>query len=208
MPRAAGGRGAGSEIMRERFAYEYLVDLNRVNALKRAGYRGSEGVLKGVGFRLMRDPKVREIIREAQRERLKRASLTQDKVLAELMRIGFLDPGELFDEQGRLLHISMMPKDVRKAIASIEVVTYTVPSKDEPAVVEYTHKIKFSPKDKALDTLTRHINVRDAFPQKVEMAAPEGIDVNHRYSEEDRKLLKDLAVALAKRKVEDAASGS
>lgn len=74
----------------ERFAQEYIIDLNATQSYKRAGYSAkSDEVAASEGFKLLRNPKVAARIAELQLERQKRTEITQDRVLKELAAIGF-----------------------------------------------------------------------------------------------------------------------
>lgn len=144
------------------FVREYLIDLNATQAAIRAGY--SEKTAYSQGQRLLKDVEIASAIQEAQNERAKRTLIEADSVLLEIARLAFVDPGDLFDEQGRLLPIKKMPDGVRRAVSSVEVVTRTVPG-SEPVEVEHTSKIKFWDKRGSLELLGKHLKL---FTDKVE----------------------------------------
>lgn len=70
-----------------RFVEEYLVDLNATQAAIRAGY--SARTARQIGEENLSKPVIAEAVAEAQRERSQRTNITQDRVLAELAKIGF-----------------------------------------------------------------------------------------------------------------------
>ena len=72
-----------------RFVDEYLIDLNATQAATRAGY--SEKTAEFQASRLLRNVKVQEAVSARMKAREKRTEITQDKVLAELAKIGFSD---------------------------------------------------------------------------------------------------------------------
>lgn len=72
-----------------RFLDEYLIDLNATQAAIRAGY--SAKTASSQGERLLRNVEVQALLTERMKAREKRTEITQDKVLAELAKIGFAD---------------------------------------------------------------------------------------------------------------------
>ena len=69
----------------QRFAEEYLIDLNATQAAIRAGY--SENTAEVQGCRLLSKAKVREAVDVALKTRSERTELTQDWVLSELQNV-------------------------------------------------------------------------------------------------------------------------
>lgn len=72
-----------------RFVDEYLIDLNATQAAIRSGY--SEKTAGSQAFDLLKKPEIQQAIAERMKEREKRTEITQDRVLAELAKIGFAD---------------------------------------------------------------------------------------------------------------------
>lgn len=72
-----------------RFVDEYLLDLNATQAAIRAGYSVKRA--DAIGYENLRKPEIMTLIQERMRAREKRTGITQDKVLAELAKIGFSD---------------------------------------------------------------------------------------------------------------------
>jgi phage terminase small subunit len=73
----------------QRFAKEYLVDLNATKAAIRSGY--SERSAYSQGARLLRDDRVKAFIQEETAKREKRTEIKQDQVLEEIAKIAFAD---------------------------------------------------------------------------------------------------------------------
>lgn len=73
----------------QRFADEYLIDLNATQAAIRAGY--SPKTADQQASRLLTNVKVRQYLAQRQGERSERTAITQDMVLRELAKIGFSD---------------------------------------------------------------------------------------------------------------------
>ncbi len=78
----------------QRFAEEYLVDLNATQAALRAGY--SKSCAHTHGYKLLRRPDVVAFVAEAQAARAARTGLTADRVVNELAKVAFGDPRGLF----------------------------------------------------------------------------------------------------------------
>lgn len=71
----------------QRFADEYIVDLNATQAAIRAGY--SERTAKEQASRLLSNVNVQHYIQKRKQERVERTEITQDMVLFELAAIAF-----------------------------------------------------------------------------------------------------------------------
>lgn len=82
---------------------------------------------------------------------------TEARVIEELARIGLLDPGHLFGEDGSLLPIKKMRPEVRAAIASVEVDELFDGKGPGRKVIGYTRKIKLWDKNSALEKIMRHL---------------------------------------------------
>jgi phage terminase small subunit len=76
------------------------------------------------------------------------AGVTPARVIAELARIGFVDPADLYDENGHLLPVPKMPPDARRALAGIDVEL----GKDG----DVTKKVRLASKHVALETLAKY----------------------------------------------------
>lgn len=79
----------------QRFVDEYLVDLNATRAAIRAGYSVKSAEM--LGYQLLQKTTVAAAVTQAQQKRSERTEITQDMVLKELARIGFVDMGDYVD---------------------------------------------------------------------------------------------------------------
>ncbi len=149
-------RATGLTPRQAAFVAEYLVDLNATQAAIRAGYSARTAEVQGP--RLLGNVRVAAAIGQATTRRLTRLEVQGDRVVAELARLGFSDIRRVFDAEGRLLPPRAWPDDLAAAIASIEVVTTTVPG-SKPVAVEHVAKIKLWDKPKALELLGRHAGI-------------------------------------------------
>ena len=84
-------------------------------------------------------------------------------VLREVERIAYLDPKNMFDAQGALLPIAEIPEDLRRAIASFEVVETFEWEGDGPnrrrVFSGYLKKVKLWSKDSMLTLSARHLGI-------------------------------------------------
>ena len=73
---------AGLSPKQERFAMEYLIDLNATQAAIRAGY--AKRTAGSQGHDLLKKPEIQAAIQEGRQEAEKRTDITLDRVLHEL----------------------------------------------------------------------------------------------------------------------------
>lgn len=111
------------------------------------------------GHRLLRKPGIAELVQELREKRAARTGITADRVLEEIGRLAFSDLRKVFDENGRLRPLSTLDDTAAAAIASLEVVTKTVPVGDEAVDIEHVHKIKVWDKPRSLELLARHLGM-------------------------------------------------
>lgn len=156
------------------FAMEYLVDLNGSAAYIRAGYKAKNGdVAKACASRLLTDANVRAFIQAETARRRTVLGLTGETIVRELLCIARADIAAAFRPDGTLKPMHEIPEDTRRAIAAVDVVEMAggmeievgKPGSDGAEsggvrhVAEYTKKVKFWPKDKALELLGKHLGV-------------------------------------------------
>lgn len=135
------------------FCDEYLVDLNATQAAIRAGY--SKKTAYSSGQRLLKDVEVQKWVQFRMEERGKRTEITQDRVLEEYAKLAYFDPQKLYDENGNLLPVNKLDKDVAAALIGVDVTESIV----DGNVVTLTKKVKYSDKKGALDSLARHLGM-------------------------------------------------
>ncbi len=168
-----------------RFVEQYLIDQNATKAAILAGF--SAKTAKSMASQMLARPHIKALIQEGMDKRAVRLEISADEVLAEAYRMANSDPADCFDEQSRLLAIRAMPIQIRRAIASIKVVTRTVPGtgrRGEPAEVEYVNEIKFWDKNSANERLFKHLGLfekdnrqkADVFTQLIEKVRSEHAD--------------------------------
>lgn len=146
----------------QRFVDEYLIDLNGKQAAIRAGYSAATAEVQA--SRLLSNAKVAEAVSARQTVIADKLEITQERIAAELAKIGFADIRTLFDDGGRLHHITMIPDAVAAAVQSIEVDTKrTRKAKGDEETseleAEATLKIKMWDKRAALVDLGKHLGM-------------------------------------------------
>ena len=143
----------------ERFVAEYLIDLNATQAAIRAGY--SKKTARSVGYENLTKPDIQAAVSEAQAKRSERTEITQDRVLAELAKIGFSDLRRVLTSQGSLIEPQEWDDDTAGAIGSLEVVLRPGAEQDESGnrVIEHVHKIKAWDKLSALEKIGKHLGM-------------------------------------------------
>lgn len=135
----------------KRFVEEYLIDLNATQAAIRAGY--SVESAGDIGSENLKKPDIRAHVEKALAERSKRTGVNADRVLMELARLGFVNPGKLinFDE-------ATVKKDAAEddlaAVASVKV--KTIPTEDGDIV---EREVKLYDKNKSLELLGKHLGM-------------------------------------------------
>lgn len=148
----AGGRKKPKHLNDKQrlFVRYYCEDLNATNAAKKAGYPGA-----GTGSRLIKNTEVREAIRRQIARRARETEINAERVLCELAMVAFADPGEMFNEDGTLMHLTDMPPEVRKMVSSLDVETRE--TKDGTTVT--FAKVRFWNKLEALNMIGKHLGI-------------------------------------------------
>ena len=114
---------------------------------------------------LMKRDKVQLRLKQLRQNVAQRHHATIDAIIQELSRTAFMDPIEAFTQAGDLKNITEIPAELRRCIASIEVVVTKGCDTDNPIEI-HTKKIKFYNKLTALDKLGQHLGM---FRQQVDV---------------------------------------
>ncbi|WP_136420294.1 terminase small subunit [Herbaspirillum sp. ST 5-3] len=162
---------SGLTDKQRRFADEYLIDLNATAAYKRAGYTGKGNAAESMASQLLRNIKVAKYIQEAMDRRSEKVEISSEQVLSEIGKLAFADIRKVFNENGQLLPIHMLPDEIAASVSSIEVVTSRIPG-GEPADIEHTAKIKFWDKRGSLELLGRHLKL---FTDKLDVVVTDSL---------------------------------
>jgi len=135
----------------QRFADEYLIDLNATQAAIRAGYSPRSADVTAA--RLLANARVRAYIDQRMAEHSRRTGVTQERIIRELARIAFLDPTQLVDMDTAELRANASDDD-RAAIASVKV--KTIPTQEGVGI---EREVRFSDKIKALELLGKRFGM-------------------------------------------------
>ena len=156
----------------KRFADEYLIDLNATASYKRAGYAGSGNTAEVNAHKILRNAKVATFIATRQRELQEKTGITQERVLAEFAKIGFLDARKFFDERGQLRALHELDDDTAAALAGMDIaVERSGTDADGAPTFADVKKIKIIDKLGALNSLARHLGM---FNDKQQITGKDG----------------------------------
>ena len=141
----------------ERFVAEYLIDLSATQAAIRAGY--SEKTAGQQGFALLKKVEIQSAISEAKAKRDKRTGITQDRVVAELAKLGFYDIRNAV-RWGAKPDVTPDGETVYpvEMVASEEMDDETAAAVSEVSLTAQGVKIKMADKRAALEALLRHVS--------------------------------------------------
>lgn len=154
------------DARRERFAIEYIKDLNGTEAAIRAGYAPKAAHV--TASRLLKIAKVQEKIQQLNKRAEDAAVVTAADVLRELGRIALCDIREAFNADGTLKPIVEMPENVRRAVSGFDVdesADMGLDGKVVKVLRRQTKKVRFWNKGDALTTLAKHFHLLDDKPQ-------------------------------------------
>jgi phage terminase small subunit len=160
----------------QRFADEYIIDLNATAAYKRAGYKGKGRSAENAASRLLGNVGVKQYIAKRIKDREQRTEITQDRVLQELARIAFFDIRKLYNEDGSLKRPDQLDDDAAAVLAGVDVVEMQggadIGGDDGVKhVAMFTKKAKVFDKGAALALAMRHLGM---LKDKVEMSGKDG----------------------------------
>ena len=146
------------------FIAEYLVDGNATRAAIAAGF--SPRSAEVTGARLLKNSKVAKALALRHARRVDKLEITAERVLGELAKLAFFDPGKLFDADGHLLPIVEMDDVTRAAIAGLDVELREGATLLGVGLgVSTVRKVKLADKGQNLERLGRYLKL---FTDKVE----------------------------------------
>jgi phage terminase small subunit len=140
----------------ERFCQEYIIDLNGTQAAIRAGY--SEKTSGAIAEQNLKKLEIQERVQQLQQKIQERVEITADNVVKELAKIGFMDIGELYDEDGNIKKIGDLSVKAKASISSVKVTEKSY-GRDDNETFEKTIEMKLWDKGKALVELGRHLGI-------------------------------------------------
>ena len=176
--RASGAKRtrASANDRRERFAEEYIVDLNVTQAAIRAGYSPKSAHV--TGQRLLKHAKVIATIRQLKLKRSERLEISADRVIHELARIGFANMADYINvtaDGDAFVDLSALDRDKAAAISEVTVEDFK-DGRGEDARDVRRIKFKLADKRGALVDLGRHLGL---FKDKVELTGKDDGPIQH-----------------------------
>jgi phage terminase small subunit len=164
----------------EKFAEEYLVDLNALRAYRAAYPNCKSDNAAGVeGHRLLKNPKIADYVRKRMQDRQDRTEITQDRVLKEYAKLGFFDPRKLFNADGSPREIADLDDDTAAAIAGLDVLEVYEGTGADRVFTGYIKKYKIANKIGALDSMAKHLGL---FIDRQEVSGPDGGPIHMKIS--------------------------
>lgn len=170
-----------------RFVDEYLIDLNATQAAIRAGY--SAKTAGQIGERLLKKVEIQSLLAERMKAREKRTEITQDRVLAELAKIGFSDIRKVVQWGNTEVRVNVSGgEDGAQPEKMVEVyhglclkAADEIDDSTAAAIAEVSQgregiKVKLHDKRAALVDIGRHLGM---FKDKVEVTGKDGGPVQH-----------------------------
>lgn len=139
----------------QRFADEYLLDLNATQAAIRAGY--SKKTAEQLGHQLLKKTSVMEAIAKGREKAQERTQITLDRVLAEYAKLAFFDPRRLFRDDGTPKGIHELDDATAAAICGIDVEDLFEGYGEDREQTGRVRKYKIINKKEALTDLMRHL---------------------------------------------------
>jgi phage terminase small subunit len=128
---------------------------NLSTAARKAGYTGNVGQ---TAFKLLKNKAIKAQIDSKRAQVQRKVSLDGAEVLRELHAIGTSDLAGAFQENGDLKPIHDIPEVLRRTISGIDV-DVRFEGRGADAVRIVTKKLRFWPKDRALEMLGKHLKL-------------------------------------------------
>ena len=148
-----GGKEAAKVRDKERiFCEEFLVDLNAYAAAVRAGYSHAyaKDASKWIHPEHPEKPKMRAEVDRLMALRSRRVGISADRVMVELAKVAFVNPGDLIDTDTGAILPDAAPEDLA-ALAGIRVKDGKYPERD----------VHLCDKLRALELLGKHLGMFD-----------------------------------------------
>ena len=145
------------------FVREYLRDHNGKRAAIEAGY--SPRTAASQASRMLTHVNVQRALADALAPKVEKIELSVERVLDELMAIGFSNLADVISEDEKLLPIHKWPLRAQRAIGSLEVAREVITQRDQGTndvsviVQDQIIKVKSWDKPRALEMLARNLKM-------------------------------------------------
>lgn len=161
----------------ERFAAEYLIDLNATGAYRRAVNPDATDRTAGTeGHRLLKNPKVAELVAEGRGRLVGVLGVSAERTVEEYRRIGYIDPRTVmrWGPDGMVPHPSdELTPEAAAAVAEVKSKRTIRRDKDGGETETVELAIKMHSKVAALDALSKHLGL--FAPQEVNVTGGGGV---------------------------------
>lgn len=148
-------------VIQEAFLDNILSGMVQFEAYKKAGYKPkNDKTALACSSRVLTKANIKARLAYKQNEIAKASGITAQKVVKAFAEIGFCDPAEVIDEtNGQIKDIHVIPINIRRAISSIEVIEEFSGKGENKEFIGFTKKIRFWDKNKALESLAKHLGL-------------------------------------------------
>lgn len=140
----------------------YLIDFKGASAWQKVFTKCSKDSAYVLAGRLLGKPAAQAYLTKQIRKRRDKIGASPEEAMIECRRIALADVGEAFNEDGTLKNIHDIPKDLRRAIAGLEVIETFKVRGEKKVWTGYIKKVKFWNKDKEIETLFKHHGLFEA----------------------------------------------
>ena len=155
------------------FADDYVISHNATQSYMKIYKVKKEETAKVNGSRLLTKANVKEYVENKLKPKFAKYDITQERILQEYAKIAFLNPKQLFNNDGTLKGIHEIDDDSVAAINGVEVQEIFSGSGKEKEQIGTLHKLKIVDKKGALDSLAK---IQGMFIDKVEHSGKITID--------------------------------
>ncbi len=139
--------------LQRRWINEYLIDLNATAACRRAGYKGNANTLRKQGHTNLKLPHITQHLTRISQDKLDKASIEADEVLAQLNAIAFSNVADYLEVKDGLMTLKDPALRTPEQNAALADFQYTVTRYGRRI------KVKMADKVKALDILARYLKL-------------------------------------------------
>lgn len=149
----------------KKFVEEYLIDLNATQAAIRAGY--SAKTAGRIAQELLTKTHISYAIKSRRDALSKKTEVSQERIVAEMARLAFLDCRKFFNDDGTPIPIHKLSDDAAAAIVGVDVVQIGNAEIGVGSVIKY----KMPDKNKALENLAKILGYLDRVSDLEKMQA-------------------------------------
>jgi len=147
---------------------EYRVSRNATEACRKAGYKGSPGTLRRLGHQILHHPAVQAALVENEAKLEEEFQLTQERVIDELIDIGFGNIGDVLDWESDSVSLRPKKEMSKRGVGFIDSIRLERGMEkkkkgDDEELVPYVKELKITTlgkeRVKALELLGKHVGL-------------------------------------------------